>query len=986
MDMFGKSQQPTLIIMDTSNQFPLINKKKKALYGTTKHCHSILSYVGIACLTPFTAESILAQTILPIVTNTDNQSISIAAGETINANAQIGVSLINPGSSLDNQGLISNINGTSAVSVDADNVLINNQAGGVIQSDSRALEIDGEGLVVNNSDSILGTGDQRNGTVYADSTASNFTLNNQASGVIDAGAGNQGAGFSAETSQAAQAYTINNEGDIIGRGNAGAGLATAGDGIRLERTRVAGALDGSTTGLFTGSITNSGNITSEGANGTVSGLRVVNGVSFQGTIDNEVGGLISGTQNGLYFGNAVPSGGSDHTGGIVNNAGTISSDSRALNIDGEGLVVNNSGSILGTGDQRNGTVYFDGTSNNAIFNNTQTGVVDSLAGTSASGVSIQSGAGNRTNSVVNNGLIQGRGAALASGETAGVRVFGPSSSLADVDITNGPTGRIASETSAGVLIEGVTYTGSIQNSGTIQGSSAAIDTRTALGDITIDQLSGSLIGGVLTGAGDDTLNITGDSTVTGPVDLGAGNNTTQINSGATLQLDTTSLQSNLNVDGSLALNLGSTLQVSGTAVFNTGSELILENQVDPSIALAPPIIVIEAGGVAIPDSNIGITDNSLLTDFVLSSTANTIQVQAEITDLSTILSDDNVISLGAALQGSLSAATLPLEFSSVFSALDTLGSTEEFEAAAAELLPDLSVGITRELHENQSHIYNAIERRLFRPSVNASGAWFETFGGSTNGDSGSNVTDTSYDADTYGFIVGYDKVLTDSWNIGAAFAYSDINVDAGSNSTDVDAYSFNAYAGYQANQQFFHGALSYTSGDVDSSRSSLAGNIGSDSDIDQFSALLTAGLVQEYRQIKIKPFVSLQYSHISQSSFTEDGGFDFNLSADDFNTLELGVGVELFTGFTVKNMPSFFRSQIVYYNDVISDERSFDAQFAGGDSFGLEGDNISSSTFELELEAGIEITQNQSISIGCEGNYNSDVTNNTGFLRYSIQF
>ena len=48
----------------------------------------------------------------------------------------------------------------------------------------------------------------------------------------------------------------------------------------------------------------------------------------------------------------------------MNNFGVISSDSRAFNLDGEGLQVNNHGDILATGDQRNGTFYVDGTADN----------------------------------------------------------------------------------------------------------------------------------------------------------------------------------------------------------------------------------------------------------------------------------------------------------------------------------------------------------------------------------------------------------------------------------------------------------------------------------------------------------------------------------------------------------------------------------------------------------------------------------------------
>ena len=121
---------------------------------------------------------------------------------------------------------------------------------------------------------------------------------------------------------------------------------------------------------------NNGLIDSEGANGTVAGFRAVNGVDFQGELNNT--GTISGTQNGVYFGNATPAGGGNNVGGVVNNSGTISSDSRAFNIDGTGLEVNNSGQIIGTDDQRNGTVYADSTAQDFTLNNG--GLVDAGEG------------------------------------------------------------------------------------------------------------------------------------------------------------------------------------------------------------------------------------------------------------------------------------------------------------------------------------------------------------------------------------------------------------------------------------------------------------------------------------------------------------------------------------------------------------------------------------------------------------------------------
>ena len=333
--------------------------------------------------------------------------------------------------------------------------VVNNS--GTISSDSRAFNIDGTGLEVNNSGQIIGTDDQRNGTVYADATAQDFTLNND--GLIDAGYGLEGAAFSAELSEGGNDFTIDNSGAILGRGDAVAGLTGAGDGIRLERTRVDGALDGSTTGLFTGTIDNSGLVSSEGANGTVGGFRAVNGVDFQGTLENS--GAITGVQNGVYFGTG------DHTGGVVENSGLISSDSRAVNIDGEGLVFNNSGLVEATDRQRNGTVYADGTADNFEINNS--GRIDARSG-AGSGVSVQVGseAGDvQSASITNSGEIFGAGDTELD---AGVRLFNSADGATtfDGDIVN--SGTITSEAAAAVLVEdGVHFDGDLINSGTIDG-------------------------------------------------------------------------------------------------------------------------------------------------------------------------------------------------------------------------------------------------------------------------------------------------------------------------------------------------------------------------------------------------------------------------------------------------------------------------------------------------------------------------------------
>ena len=426
---------------------------------------------------------------------------------------------------LNNEGTISGIqngvyfgNATPAGGGDHTGGVFNNV--GLVTSDSRALNIDGTGLTVNNSGAIIASGTQRNGTVYADSTAQDFTLNN--TGLIDAGIGLEGAGFSAELSETGNDFTINNSGLLAGRGNAGAGVTQAGDGIRLERSRVDGALDGTTTGLFEGNINNTGLISSDGANGTVAGFRAVNGVDFQGLLNNE--GTISGVQNGVYFGNATPAGGGDHTDGLFVNAGLVSSGSRALNIDGSGLTVVNAGSILGTGNQRNGTVYADATADDYVFVNE--GLVDAGAGNDGSGVSLQ--VGDQVSAVViNNGLIQGQGnSAEANLIGHGVRLFqgaGEASTFEGVIVNTGNIAASSAGNAAGVSIEGVELTGILANFGSIIGNDVGIDARSADG---VNIFNGNFIDGdVLLSGGDDVFILTNTSFVNGVIDGGAGNDT-----------------------------------------------------------------------------------------------------------------------------------------------------------------------------------------------------------------------------------------------------------------------------------------------------------------------------------------------------------------------------------------------------------------------------------------------------------------------------
>ncbi|MEM7412829.1 MAG: calcium-binding protein [Myxococcota bacterium] len=346
---------------------------------------------------------------------------------------------------------------------------------GTIQSDSRAVNIDGTGVDLVNRGEILGTGNQRNGTIYSDATADDYSIVNERHATVDAGEGNQGAGIALQTGDVdgdTVEASIVNRGEIDGRGQAASNVGLAGDGVRIFSGTPGGENE-----TFEGHLVNSGRISSESNQGTTAGVRVADGVGFDGTIANQRGGLIEGANNGLYFGNA------EHDARVVND-GTIQSDSRAVNIDGTGVDLVNRGDILGTDNQRNGTIYSDATADDYSIRNERRGDVDAGEGNQGAGIALQTGDvdGDTVHAqIVNRGEIDGRGQGAADSGLAGdgIRIFsgtpGGEDETFEGYLIN--SGRISSESTQGPtsgvrIANGVGFDGTIANrrGGLIEGA------------------------------------------------------------------------------------------------------------------------------------------------------------------------------------------------------------------------------------------------------------------------------------------------------------------------------------------------------------------------------------------------------------------------------------------------------------------------------------------------------------------------------------
>ena len=885
---------------------------------------------------------------------------------------------------------------------------------GTISSDSRALNIDGIGLEVNNSGSILGTGNQRNGTVYADSTAQDFTLNNRSDGVIDAGMGNEGAGFSVELESAANggsAFTIDNAGTIQGRGNASAGAATAGDGLRFERTRNMGALDGTSDGLFVGNITNSGTIASEAANGTAGGIRFVNGVSFQGVLENS--GTISGVQNGLYFGNPTPAGGGDFSQAIVNNSGVISSGSRALNIDGIGLTVNNlaTGQIIGTGNQRNGTVYADSTAQDFTFNNA--GIVDAGEGNQGSGFGAEIAADGNTFTLTNTGTIQGRGQAGPMDNQAGDGVrIGNVGNTGTIDgvITN--SGLINSESTQGPVsglrvVNGVDFAGELSNSGTISGgnhglylgagdhsSATIINSGTLSGGVnaffagnatagvSVTNDGGTLIGNFVGTAFDDTFTFTGaGNSLQGNILKGVDVTTT---AGSTTAISgARTLNGTFTHNGSLDVTLGvDSLAVEGDTTLGEGSVInVATDPIGQSDIGTTFDVLTETGTFTNNGATVNVIEDDFLIDYNVA--LGSVQITAAAADLGAVSNDANINSFGSAITSATAAGRLP---DAVFDSLNSLSSDADFETAALSLLPAINDGVAREIYESQRLSSSRVLERVRDENV---GVWGAVAARDADAD-GSSLSSQGYDASSTELTVGVDGKVGETARVGVLFSYSDIDITndgAALASSQIDAIQIGGYAGFDLGQVSVAAELGYSTSSVDASRSALGGagsSVVSDSDVDGVYASLNAAYELDAGAVIVTPSVGLRYADLSRDSFTESGALDLTLDQEGTEFFEARAGVRV-AGTAETGLIPF--ASVDYAYDFSADPVAIAGSFNGGaDTFRVIADEASASRFDVS--AGFDFVTKGTTTIGAEylGRFASDYQSHSGGLRVRIGF
>ncbi len=775
--------------------------------------------------------------------------------------------------------------------------------------------------------------------------------------------------------------------------------------------------------------TNAGTITTTAAQ--TAGLGALQSIGINdsagvitGDITNQSGGKISAaatftaptgtgaanaTAMGIYL-----NGGTD--GGSISNAGTITATAKTVT------------SVAGTVIPKVEATGMDFAGATISGTVTNSGTIDATAASAGGGLNNTAhgmlfGSGTITGAVTNSGTIKASASSVAGTDKAygldyeGATLTGGFNNTGTIEATAAGTGY-------GIYVNGAA--GTITNTGTIKGSTAAIDV--TAGSVTLDINGGAIDGSVFTAPTATThLVVGGNFTTNGTnfqgTDLAiSSGKTLTVAAGNTLGLAnmTTAPVGNLAVGVNSAASHGTISVTSGGVnLASTGNFKVAIGSSAASLAAGNMMVAsgatqAEINGVASSVNVATVSGSSYMWNFALEDGAtSTLGTNSQ---LYLIVTNPHTLTSGATSSTSAVAnqiqtnllASANTQIQAMVSALYAAPTQAALNQQLEMFQPILNGGAMQSAFNVSDSTWHQFYNRMASLD-NGSGdttgmaagdithgvhMWMQGFGDWATQDARGGVS--GYNSNTYGATMGVDsKQLIDNGLLGFAISYGRTDVNSktvNTASTNVDSYQLSLYGNYNLDaKDFLRGMLAYGYNTNKTDREPTASVYAHGSyDANQFTANADLGRNFHYRSALVTPDVGLRWSHYSAGGYTETGagGSDLTVGSSSIDQLQGNLGIK--AGWMYRQEDgSVLKPEVhaQYLYDFTGQNLSMTAQLAGGGtSWTATGPNPARSTFDIGTSVHLYQTNNWDFSANYDFRYKTGYTENAAMLRAGYRF
>lgn len=705
-------------------------------------------------------------------------------------------------------------------------------------------------------------------------------------------------------------------------------------------------------------------------------------------------GTITAVQHGLLVNNGTELTSFDNTGGTITSTGT---GGAALYLrEDQDIAIINTGTLRNI-SSGNG-LWIDTESQSMDFSNS--GTISSATGTAINADSAMTGA---TNGFINTGIITGGGGTAIDAE-ADFKLT--NSGTITGDINHATTGVLTIVQSAGSIEGDIVSTADSSHSISLNGGSVT-------GDITLDGatannliLNGATVSGNInigTGAVDVRDSFTTGGTITATtvnvaenktLNLGHNITATTYNAGTvsieegstrTIAGDYTQTSSGILQIGAASNSNYGKLNVTGTAALGNDAKFDVDVNSINSLAKGQTLTSVLSAANITGNNSYTVTDNSALFNFIGATNGNAVDLTIEkgTTVLEAVTNTGLKPGRGAAtvFDDLIDNGGSETGMSNVITEFGKLANDKEVSDAVESTLPGITGGVSQLTNFTTNAVTNVVGSRqdLTRGLSSGDGFvtnkhfWFKPFGGWTEQDDRQGVT--GYDIDSYGLALGMDGDITSSWNLGAALAYINSDVDSnltsGSHNIDMDSYIAKFYATHMLDDVT---ALNLQLGagisDYDSNRRIFTGAVAS-ADYDSWHAQASVELERSFSmsdKTVLTPYVHADYTYVDVESYDENGAgaLNLNVNSDSDDSLVIGAGIKANQSVS-ENLLLLANAGIGY--DLMTDRTNLTSSFAGGGAnFTTEGMKPDEWVYnagvgmKYNLENGTEITTSYDVS------------------------
>jgi len=254
---------------------------------------------------------------------------------------------------------------------------------------------------------------------------------------------------------------------------------------------------------------------------------------------------------------------------------------------------------------------------------------------------------------------------------------------------------------------------------------------------------------------------------------------------------------------------------------------------------------------------------------------------------------------------------------------------------------------------------------------------------------------TGYDYDTRGFLVGADRLLGERTTVGFMLGYAGTQVDAAQAvaSVDVEGWTGGLYATSGWGSAYVEGGVTYSTQSFENTRRLLigTGERTAVSDHDGAALMLFAGAGREFDfgSWQAEPYGTLYYFDIDEDAFQEDGAESLNLMFERNSTEALlaEIGSRFVRLMPLRKGVLDWHAVIAYHHDFDLGDGTIGYAYQGMPTRPLRVSDREVATSSAVLGAGVAWLRGAStLAFDYRGQYSGSYRNHVVGLRLSLRF